>query len=522
VYRTKDAGAHWELISPAGSTEIHEVESIAIDPVDPKVIYAGTWHLPWKTVDGGATWTNMGVKQHIIDDSDVFSIIIDPQSPKTVYVSACSGIYKSVDAGGDFVKVTGIPSSARRTRKLAQDPLHLRTVFAGTTQGLYRTLTGGTDWTLLTAPDVIINDIYIDPKNDNHVLMATDRAGVLVSEDGGVSFQSSNTGFTTRQVTSFAADPHRASTIYVGVVNDKDSGGVFMSRDGGVRWQQESTALSGRDVFSLASTDAGTLLAGTGHGIFRLNEGLWEQSGTLSAAEAATVPEKPAKVKPVVARKNGSRSRVAVKAKPAPAPPPTLDTAVYALATAGDVVYAGTSQGLVKGTDDGRSWTAVSTLEMPEARFVAAEKSTVMVANLRRLAVSIDDGASWTALTMPEPLTQMSSIAVDELGNLWVGGREGVLYSTDHGQSWKTLRNLYVTQATGLYFDRAGHRVLVTANNTTVTFAVHLPDYKVEYWDTGWELRFARPVGDHMVGATLYDGIVVQPVMVDTPLAAAK
>jgi hypothetical protein len=159
---------------------------------------------------------------------------------------------------------------------------------------------------------------------------------------------------------------------------------------------------------------------------------------------------------------------------------------------------------------------------MPEARFVAAEKSTVMVANLRRLAVSIDEGASWTALTMPEPLTQMSSIAVDELGNLWVGGREGVLYSTDHGQSWKTLRNLYVTQATGLYFDRAGHRVLVTANNTTVTFAVHLPDYKVEYWDTGWELRFARPVGDHMVGATLYDGIVVQPVMVDTPLAAAK
>jgi len=52
------------------------VESLAIDPTDPDVVYAGTWHLPWKTTDGGKTWSN--IKQGIIDDSDVFSIIIDP------------------------------------------------------------------------------------------------------------------------------------------------------------------------------------------------------------------------------------------------------------------------------------------------------------------------------------------------------------------------------------------------------------------------------------------------------------
>jgi hypothetical protein len=49
-----------------------------------------------------------------------------------------------------------------------------------------------------------------------------------------------------------------------------------------------------------------------------------------------------------------------------------------------------------------------------------------------------------------------------------------------------------------------------------VIFAVRLPDYKVTYWDTGWKLRFARPVGDHLLGATLYDGIVLQPKMVDS------
>ena len=56
------------------------MESIAIDPKDPDTIYAGTWHLPWKTTDDGANWHN--IKQGLIDDSDVFSIIIDPTVPQ--------------------------------------------------------------------------------------------------------------------------------------------------------------------------------------------------------------------------------------------------------------------------------------------------------------------------------------------------------------------------------------------------------------------------------------------------------
>ena len=36
----------------------------------------------------------------------------------------------------------------------------------------------------------------------------------------------------------------------------------------------------------------------------------------------------------------------------------------------------------------------------------------------------------------------------------------------------------------------------------------------VTYTDTGWHLRFVRPVGDYLVGATLFDGVVLQPRMV--------
>src|SRR3990172_6659830 len=76
VFRTEDAGEHWQRISPLGHAEIHSVESVAIDPRDPQIIYAGTWHLPWKTTDGGAHWTS--IKKGMIDDSDVFSISIHP------------------------------------------------------------------------------------------------------------------------------------------------------------------------------------------------------------------------------------------------------------------------------------------------------------------------------------------------------------------------------------------------------------------------------------------------------------
>ena len=48
VYRSKDAGKNWEKISSSNS-EIKNVESIAVDHKDPNVVYAGTWHLAWKT-----------------------------------------------------------------------------------------------------------------------------------------------------------------------------------------------------------------------------------------------------------------------------------------------------------------------------------------------------------------------------------------------------------------------------------------------------------------------------------------
>ncbi len=500
VFRSTDNGLHWTQISPVGSTEIHEIESLAIDPRDARIIYAGTWHLPWKTVDGGEHWVN--IKRGIIEDSDVFSIVIDPAQPETVYASACSGIYKSVNAAMEFKKVQGIPSSARRTRKLEQDPEHLQTVYAGTTEGLYRTLDGGHVWDRLTGSDVIINDVYVDPHNSGHVLLATDRGGVLRSEDFAASFHESNTGFSARQVVAYAADPNHPASLYAGVVNDKDAGGVFQSLDGGARWRQQSVGLGGRDVYSLAATPAGTMLAGTTHGIFRLQDGVWTDSGTL--LKDAVKGRRPAR-------------EVRLQSQGGAGAPSTIDAVVYALVQDGSLAtYAGTSEGLLRSRNDGIAWSLVPSVDMGEVRFFALQKNVLMAAGLKRIELSVDGGVKWEPVALPAELTQIAAVAVDGRNTLWVGGREGVFYSSNHGGSWSQVHNLLTPQVDGIYYDAAGDRMLLTTSVSTMIFAVKLPNYKISYWDTGWKLRFARPVGDHLLGATLYDGIVVQPKMVDS------
>ncbi len=499
VYRSTDGGTHWTLISPAGSREIHEVESVAIDPVDPQIIYAGTWHLPWKTTDGGAHWVN--IKEGVIDDSDVFSIIVDPKTPKTVYASACSGIYKSENGGLRFQKIQGIPSTARRTRVLMQDPKNLNIVFAGTTEGLFRSGDSGKTWLRTTGPEIIVNDVYVDPNDTNRVLLATDRGGVLASRDGGYSFIPSNTGFSTRQIVSYVADQEYPARIYVGVVNDKEWGGVFESENGGLTWAQKSAGLDGHDVVSLEQAPDGAILAGTRHGVFRLQGDVWVRVDKIDLSTAMR--------RGAVVRRN-----VRLRVDP---PGDPFDANVSSLARAGDTLYAATSDGLLASYSAGLSWKLVAGLARQDWNFVAASRSMIAVATLNSAMMSVNDGKHWVHVSLPPALTQISGLAVDGSGGIWMGGLQGVFYSENEGATWQTLSAVAIKGVNSLYFDEGTQRMLITADGgNTIAYAVHLPDMRVEYWNTGWNLKLVRAVGDHLVGATLYDGVVVQPRMVDS------
>lgn len=503
VFRSTDDGEHWSRISPQGNAEIHEVESIAIDPKNPAIIYAGTWHLPWKTTDGGKSWSNM--KEGLIDDSDVFSIILDPSNPSTVYLSACSGIYKSLNAGGQFTKIQGIPSTARRTRVLMQDPVNHNIVYAGTTEGLYKTSDAGHEWARMTSPDVIINDIYVDPRDDKHVLLATDRGGVVLSANGGVSFADANRGFLQRQVSSLAIDPTNPRKMYVGVLNDKTYGGAFASEDGGSTWTQRSSGLAGRDVYDIAVTPDGNLLAGTNHGLLA-----WQGSGPWQpAGKVVTMSDK--KVVTTTRDKKTGKVQHTTTVTQVAKPAPDLETTVASVSISGKSWYAAATDGVFRSSDKGATWVGGAVLGVTGFRNVSAHDDLVYAATRDRLFVSTNDGATWVPSLMPQGLSLVHVLLAGPDGVLWVAGPEGVWTSHDNGSSYQRVTTLPINDISSVTWDAGLQRVIVTSWKGDLLFGSKDDGAHWNYWNAGWTLRSLNSVNGRLYGVSLYHGIVMQP-----------
>ncbi len=498
VFRSTDAGASWQLISPSGSKEIHEVESLAVDPKDPDTVYVGTWHLPWKTSDGGRNWEN--IKRGVIDDSDVFSIIVDPEHPHIVYASACSGIYKSSNGGKTFRKIQGIPATARRTRVLRQDPVHRDTVYAGTTEGLYKTTDAGRTFQRMTGPDVIVNDIFVDPGDPTRVLLATDRGGILASSDAGVTFNQMNRGFSARKVEALLIDPGNPAHLYAGVVNDKTYGGVFVSTDHGIQWSQIGDGLQGRDVFALAQAPDGTILAGTNSGIFALNaqSSTWVPRNTIANTNAKSVAK----------LVRGKHVTVEKREK---APVRELGSRVYAFDLSGDVWLVATAGGLFTSKDNGATWQGGPVVGVVDYVSVATRGSMMVAARPGGVAISSDAGQSWWPMGVPTALTRIQRVAISSDGAVWVGAREGVYFTRDKGKTWMWVHRLPLAGIDELYYDPARNRILVSSRASDVVYSLDIKSLTWKWMQTGYALSQVRAAGDRLLAVSLDDGVLAEP-----------
>lgn len=532
VYRSNDSGATWTQISPPDSHEIHEIESLAVDPTDPDIVYAGTWHLPWKTTDGGKTWRN--IKEGLIVDSDVFSIIVDPQHPRIVYLSACSGIYKSENAGLLFHKIQGIPTEARRTRVLMQDPENLEVVYAGTTEGLYKTVNGGKTFARMTDADVVVNDVYVDPGNSNRVLLATDRGGVLVSDDAGATFAPSNTGISERKIAALLVDRNDPTHLYAGVVNDKQFGGVFRSTDSGAHWEQLAAGLAGRDVFALAETKDGAIVAGTSHGIFVLGGDPPASSDKPASSDAPAASEgTPAGAALTWQPRNAIANTLLKTAtevhrgtkvnieKTVSAPVIQLESLVNALDVSGDVWVAATNYGLITSHDQGATWQGGPVMGEGDFLSVTAHGNDMVATRDDSVVISNDAGQSWWPMGMPTMLTHIHRVAFSPDGTLWLGAREGVYFTRNLGKTWLWIHRLPFRDVDDLSYDPVSKRVLVSSRTNDEIFAIDPKTMTWVWWQTGYQIALIRVAGDRLVAASLDDGVLLGPKVPPAPAPPA-
>ena len=436
VYRSQNSGAEWKRISPLNHPDLKDVVSLAVDPADPQVVYAGTPHLPWRTLDGGASWTS--IHRGMIDDSDMFSIVVDRTDSQRVYASACSGIYRSNSRGEQWIKMQGIPGTNRRTHQILQDPVDERIVYAGTTQGLWKSLDGGLTWRKANPYPYVINSIVVDPTDHNRLYMATDRSGILKSQDGGATFHAINEGFINRNISGFLGE----DTLYVSSLYDGDFGGVFSSADGGRSWKLNAnqTALKGKNVISLAVSPLNTksLYAGTYEGLLKSEDG-----GLTWHLVTGTVPRTAVSAKKAAPGATGKAQAAHSTARL----PETKILDVRFSTAVPNTIYAATAQGLFESLDNGTSWKKNQGLTSAGAIYKVvlhpSDANCMLAQSSNRVYASNDRGVTWTEIRFSSSSVKVHDLAFKPSApaRILAGTSHGLLESADGGKSWSSNSN---------------------------------------------------------------------------------
>jgi len=438
VYRSRNDGKDWERISPAGHADLLNFDSLAVDPSDPNIIYAGTYHLAWKTLDGGRNWSP--IHAGMIDDSDVMSLVLDRNDPSRIFATACSGMYRSGDRGERWAKIQGIPFSARRTHFIHQDPTNPRVFYAGTTQGLWKSEDDSFTWRRITSPDWSIIGLVTDAKRPGRLVVGLERRGIVVSENGGATYHTSNTGFEHQQTFLFAMDREHPQRMLVVLTNAAEA--VRATEDGGRVWRTLGPGLRPELTHHVYAAPGETAAGGkdpratewwaslTGGGLLRYDAktNKWLAIGVIPAAAApAPRPAKAAKGKAPAAK-----APVAV-AKPTP-----FKARVNDMDFASDAWYAATDRGLYASRDRGRTWNALAIGSVKNASAYSVRVSPqggIAVLTAESLSTSADAGKTWQRHGLPTQAR--GQFRLEHAGDALALASDNGLYMTrDNGETW--------------------------------------------------------------------------------------
>ncbi len=452
VFLTRDRGATWKRITPDGYAELRNIDSLAFDPADASVIYAGTFHLPWKTKDSGEHW--LAIHDGMIDDSDVLSLAVDAENPEKIFASACSGIYSSDSGGTQWKKIAGIPYSSRRTYVLKQDwrtPLDL---YAGTNEGFWTSKDGGDSWNRTTAADLTVNAIAIVSERPGarggeaphrRIIVGTEQQGILVSDDGGVHLRRSNEGFVHQRTVSIATGGSGGRSVAI-LLEDSDWP-AQISDDGGATWKvmgNNADAIGLAEIVATPNGWRGTLSSG---GLARFNRGAnaWVRQGSLASGGGfgAKIQELAfsdtawyaATDDGLYATKDDGATWTKI-----PFGPEDLPVRSVQSNTAGTAIWLASSRGMVASEDGGKNWTWHD-LDLRSGgvlRLVWAD-DTLLAISPRGVFSSRDGGRTWIKLEHGLPGAQASDICLRP--GRWLVSMQtgGIFASRDAGESWSRL-----------------------------------------------------------------------------------
>lgn len=371
----------WTEMEPADRNCFNEIE---FSPVEQGTVYVN-FGQPYKSTDGGDTWEPFIWVPFSPDSPSVFDIALHPTNSNIVYFGDAElGVQKSTD-GGMTWEVANHGLRALLPYQLQVHADQPDTVYAWMEwAGVYKGTRGGQAWQHLPISDT--NFILIDPVTPTQVYATLQRdctPYVYTSDDGGQTWETSAPMTPPAQYadhcsfgTAMVAIPDQPGVLVVGIhhhhaIQSENYGSIYRSTDHGEYWNRiyPTGEQEIRPVLILAH-DALTptiIYAGTeGSGMLRsINAGeewqpMAESIPALDSVRTIAVePVSPYRVF-VLSWQTGemfvSEDQGVSWSPPNPAPDPASAFQILSTRTQPSVLYAASSQGLCRSSDNGQSW----------------------------------------------------------------------------------------------------------------------------------------------------------------------
>ncbi len=208
----------------------YSIGCLAMDPKNSNVVWAGTGENNhqralaygdgvYKTVDGGKSWKNMGLKE----SRHIGMITIDPRNTEIVFVAAEGSAW---GPGGE--------------------------------RGLYKTVDGGKNWkkVLTISENTGVNNVIIDPCNPDIMYATSEQrrrhvhtkigggpeSAIYKSTDGGENWRKLTSGLPSGHVggMGIAVSPVNSNKVYAIIEAEGEKGGFYRSTDKGESWSKMS------------------------------------------------------------------------------------------------------------------------------------------------------------------------------------------------------------------------------------------------------------------------------------------
>ena len=438
----------WQNLGPDGGS----VYSLAFEPGDPRVMYAGVEGGAYKSVDGGATWTE--ISRGFDVGSPVSSFAFDAANRRTVYAAQGTGLYWSGDGGQSWSEIG--PRNAGAF-DVAAHPTVSGTVYAATLLGLYRSTnadgSGGASWKLLTRglPQryrAIL--VAVDPASPNRLYLTVadlqgSGGGLYRSDNGGNGWQR----ISSRTANALAFDARAPRTLYAAIGNE-----IYRSTNAGKSWKRLGmVTASSIETLAVDPARRNVLYAGGFHGFFRSEDGgrTWAPLFTglpIGVFHAIAVsPAAPQTLFTGVfsdrrggvyqSTDGGSSWRLSSRGLSAMA---IRSLAVHPRAPG--TVWAVANSFLFRTTDGGASWVR----QRPDANHLVSRVfvdpvdgsrvfALLQIGTLRR---SLDGGATWENAGAPPAGLSLLVFDPQTPSTIYAAGG-GLAKSTDNGATWTRL-----------------------------------------------------------------------------------